>query len=109
MSKELVKPDKNSGFTSEGYEEFPSLYSDGELIHELGGYVLNKDNDPEPRITDGRLNEWVGQYHKFLQRNDLMPRAKDQANHHMRHLLFERAYRSGYFVQAPDDASELES
>ena len=79
-----------SEFSSEGYESFPSIYADTKLIHEFGAL--------DRQILEDRLTTYI----QFLKRDDLMPRARDNASRIREHLLFELMYRDGLF----DDENE---
>lgn len=69
-----------SDFTGTGFDTFPSLYSDLTWIHDLA------DERLIPREV---LERKVGEYVTFLNRDDLMPRAKKTANYILDHMIFE--------------------
>lgn len=97
MSNELVKPNTpDSGFAGNGFEEYPDLFLDYQRLHEAS------------QLEDGTLNRLTNGYFKFLNRDDVMPHHRERAQANFRRLLFEKAYRSGYYVKAPDDCGELD-
>lgn len=76
---------ETSGFTSSGYESFPSLHVDNKLVAEFSSWPIEN------------LEHRVNEYTAFLQRPDLMPRAREQAERVREHILFELAYRDGVY------------
>jgi len=86
-----------SEFSTEGFESFPSLYADNKRIAELSEWTIPM------------LEERASQYAAFLQRDDLMPRAKAQADRMLDHVLFELTYRDGFYNETPktEEVKEL--
>jgi hypothetical protein len=78
-----------SEFSTEGFESFPSLYADNKRTAELSEWTIQM------------LEERASQYVAFLQRDDLMPRAKAQADRMLDHMLFELQYRDGLYNEVP--------
>lgn len=74
-----------SEFTGNGFETFPSIHVDNKRVAEFSEW------------TTPVLEEHTSQYAAFLQRDDLMPRARAQAERVLDHLLFELAYRDGIY------------
>lgn len=70
-----------SGFTTEGYESFPSLYHDSERIHDITNW------------TPKMLNDRVTEYTEFLQRDELMPRARQTATRLLGQMAYELTCR----------------
>lgn len=70
-----------NGFTSEGFESFPSLYHDTERIHT----VLEWPSE----VLISRITE----YAKFAARTDNMPRAQETADRILSHMQFEVGQR----------------
>lgn len=80
---EVVK--ESSGFTSEGFSDIrPSLYADNMRTRELGDETI---------WTDKILAERAQEYNTFLNRTDLMPRARSDAERFSSHMLQEMLYR----------------
>lgn len=76
---------ENSGFTSEGSSDYrPSLYADNLRTKELGD---------ESIWTDEILAQRAQEYNTFLNRTDLMPRARADAERFTSHMLHEMLYR----------------
>lgn len=76
---------EQSGFTPQGFESMPSIYSDSRDI----GNVSELANE----VLDAKTME----YGRFLQSPDIMPRAKQSAERIINHLLFELAWRDGVY------------
>lgn len=81
---------EDSGFTTEGHESFPNIHSDYEQVHE---FSLWPQEALEERFTE---------YSSFLERKDLMPRAREYAGRVAAHLVFELMYRKGFFSKEED-------
>lgn len=84
---------ETSTFTGEGFDSMPSLYADNTLVGEFS----------DERFTDEVLSRKADEYEKFLKQDDLMPRAKEEAERVMNHLLFEKMYRAGLFTEKSHD------
>lgn len=70
-----------SEFASEGHESFPNIYQDYEQAHEFSLWPTEA------------LQERLQEYSAFLQRKDLMPRARDYSERLIGHLVFELLWR----------------
>jgi hypothetical protein len=79
-----------SGFTPEGYKEFPGLIPDNARVGEFSEW--------ETEVLEAR----VKQYGYFLQ-NDPMPRAKETATRIVAHLMFEIFWRRGGYDDYNED------
>ena len=73
-----------------GFPPFPNLYNDMEELHTLGDTI---------EWPQARLDYKTHEYGQFLQRPDLMERAKRSANFILDRLLFEQAYRDGVYSE----------
>jgi glycine betaine/choline ABC-type transport system substrate-binding protein len=70
-----------SEFSSEGFTSFPNTYEDNK-------HVANISDLEQPVL------EWkLGEYTAFLQRDDLMPRAREVGGRVLNHLIFEQTWR----------------
>ena len=76
---------ETAAFAGEGFDAFPSLYADNKLVGEFSAW----DRD----VLDQRIRD----YERFLQKDDLMPRARSEAERIVGHLVFEVMYREGAF------------
>lgn len=74
-----------SDFSSAGRDVFPNLYGDAMQIHDLVEW-------PKEAIED-RIRD----YSDFLERKDLMPRARNEAGRLIGHYVFELMCREGAF------------
>ena len=75
----------DSGFTTEGFKEVPTLYLDNNYtLHALA------------ELPEKRLGELRELYDNFLG-GDPMPHHKEQAERFLAHLDFEQRYRGGEF------------
>lgn len=72
-------------FVPSGFETFPNLYADDKLVGEFS--LLDR------KIIELKLSE----YTVFLQRTDIMERARGTAERVRDHLIFELAYRDGVY------------
>lgn len=84
-----------SDFNGEGFASFPNTYEDNKQV----GMFSNLT----PEALEYKLNE----YGQFLQRPDLMARAKRIGNRVLDHLLFEAAWRDGIYNKEETDATVL--
>jgi len=74
-----------SDFTTEGFAPFPNTYEDNLRVASFSA------------LTDAGLDHKVNEYGRFLQRTDLMQRARTAGERVLDHLLFELAYRDGIY------------
>lgn len=74
-----------SDFTSEGFTPFPDCYHDNLRVATFSG------------LTDKGLDHYVSEYGQFLQRTDIMVRARVAGERVLDHLLFELGYRDGIY------------
>ena len=74
-----------SDFTGDGFEGMPSIYQDNLQVRLFSTW--------ERQVLEDRVTE----YGHFLQREDLMPRARQGADRVMTHALFELAFRDGVY------------
>lgn len=78
----------DTGFVGEGvFESFPNLYADNQQVAELSMW------------PPAALQHKLGEYATFLARDDIMPRARAQAERFMTHLNFELKYLAGEYEQ----------
>lgn len=75
-----------SDFSGEDYRPFPNVYSDNERIGQCSEW---SDQIIEDRVTV---------YWLFLERDDIMPRARIAGQRVLAHLGFEIDYRAGVYV-----------
>lgn len=80
---------ETSVFTSQGDVYRPSLYADNQLVSEFS----------DDRFTDEILMRKAEEYRDFLGRDDLMPRARREAERVQAHLFFEVCYRNGLYEE----------
>lgn len=73
---------KNNGFTSGGFDSFPNLYHDQQRVHEIVTWPRN--------MLENRMAE----YTRFLQREDLMPRAAQAATNILGAMCLELSWRN---------------
>lgn len=73
-----------SEFASQGFEPFPSLYADSQLI--------SKFSEWPTEVIEARVTE----YGQFLSKPQ-MPRATATGNRILDHLIFELGYRDGIY------------
>jgi len=83
-----------SGFTSEGFESFPNTYMDNKHISGIS------------TMPDSVLERKTYEYGAFLQRTDIMDRARAIGDRILNHLLFELAYRDGIYNEFLEDSYE---
>lgn len=74
----------SSGFTGEGFKPFPNTHSDNQRISELA--------DPAA-WTDEMIENKLAEYYQFLDRTDIMPRARKLGGRIISHLNFEMDHR----------------
>lgn len=74
-----------TGFTTEGYAPFPSVYFD------------NRDIGNCSEWSDERIEDLVTDYWLFLEGEDIQPRARKAAQRVLEHLGFEMDYRYGAY------------
>lgn len=79
-----------SDFTTEGFPPFPDCYHDNLRVAQFSA------------LEDKALDWMVNEYGMFIQREDLMPRAKFAGNRVLDHLLFELGWRDGIYTQGED-------
>lgn len=85
---------ETSAFTGTGFDTFPSIYSDNQIISECSNW------------EDERIERVVQEYTTFLERDDLQPRARAGAERILDHLGFEMDYRMGaydYLLECGDE------
>jgi hypothetical protein len=70
-----------SEFSTEGQQSFPSIYQDYEQVAQFSEWP-----------TDALIDR-LAEYTEFLKSEDLMPRARQQAELITRHALFELSWR----------------
>jgi len=71
-----------SEFAPQGGERFPNLFADSKRVAELSEW------------TTPMLEERATQYVAFLQSDNLMPRAREQATRFLDHVMFELSYKA---------------
>lgn len=76
---------ETSPFASEGFETFPSLYADNKQVQAYSELATE--------ILERKANEYAA----FLEKDDLMPRARQTATRILDHITFELAYREGMY------------
>lgn len=76
-----------SDFTGDGFVPFPNLHSD---IHEVVAVA---------EWTNEHLEYKTDQYGQFMQREDIMPRARKTGDWILERLIFELAYRDGVYAE----------
>ena len=78
---------ETDGFTSGGRNEgrFPSIYADSQIVGEFSLW--------EQRLLEERHND----YNSYLEREDISPRSRAEAERVLGHLSFELAYREGIY------------
>lgn len=76
-----------SEFSSGGRKEghFPSVYSDSQQVGEFSQW---QQHTLEERYTD---------YSEYLDRTDISPRSRGEAERILGHLVFELSYREGFY------------
>ncbi len=74
-----------SEFTSKGGDVFPNTYSDAQEIIRVADW------------TDEHLDFKLNEYGAFMQREDLMARARKTGDFILERLIFEQAFRDGVF------------
>ena len=81
---------EDSGFTSGGRNEghFPSVHSDSQIVGEFSQWRQD--------ILEERYND----YSNYLDRKDISPRSRGEAERILSHLIFELAYREGFYGEA---------
>ena len=85
---------ETSAFTSQNRESFPPTYEDNKDVRNFS----DEKKWPTPKLI-GRL----AMYSWFVERLDIMPRARRTANRILEHLLFELPYR-GIVLTIPDES-----
>lgn len=70
-----------SDFSGDGFTSFPNIYEDNKRVSEFSG------------LEQPVLERKLGEYTLFLQRNDLMPRARATGERILNHLIFEQTWR----------------
>jgi hypothetical protein len=78
---------EQSDFASKGHESFPPTHMDNLDVHNFS----DEKKWPTQKLI-GRLS----MYSKFLERPDIMPRARKVASRIIEHVLFELPYRGLY-------------
>lgn len=76
-----------SAFTGNGFTSFPNTYEDNKRVGEFS------------TLTDEALANKTNMYGEFMQREDLMPRARKTGERILNHLIQELAYRDGVYPQ----------
>jgi hypothetical protein len=74
-----------SEFSGDGYQPFPNLHSDNQVIGQCSEW------------EDDRIENMVTDYWQFLERSDIQPRAIKLANRVLEHLGFEMDFRYGAY------------
>ena len=73
--------EEGSAFTGEGFKPFPNTYEDNKHIGEVFEW------------SDERLQNKHAEYSEFLERDDIMARARTLGARVLRHLDFEMSFR----------------
>lgn len=71
---------ETSTFTGEGFKPFPNTHSDNQRISELADPAL---------WTDEMIENKLAEYYQFMDRPDIMRRARSIGERIIRHLSFE--------------------
>ena len=75
---------ETSAFTGEGFKPFPNTHSDNQRISELADPAL---------WTDVMIENKLAEYYQFMDRTDIMPRARRLGTRILAHLNFELDHR----------------
>jgi hypothetical protein len=76
-----------SDFAGEGFVPFPNTYSDNLHIGDIP--TMNR------QVLDNKMME----YGAFVQRTDIMNRARSVGDRILNHLIFEAAWRDGVYEE----------
>ncbi len=75
----------SEGFVSEGFKPFPNTASDAQEVLKVVEW------------SDEKLAYKMNEYGEFLQRTDIMPRARKLGNFILDRLIFDMAVRDGVY------------
>ena len=82
---------ETTAFTSTGFEPFPNTHSDAQEVLGVASW------------PDDKLEYKLEEYGRFVQRKDIMPRARRMGDFVLDRLIFDQACRDG--VYGPETAS----
>lgn len=86
-----------SEFCSQGGEVFPNTHSDAQEVFRVAEW------------SDEALEHKLNEYGAFLQRQDIMARARDMGNYILTRLIFEQAYRDDVYEHILKTPEELQA